>query len=73
MSCYGRYPIIFKVLYMLHIPAGGCLGFLPSAVFFLQQLNNMLHMTSDVEVTVGLFPAKHEPLTSSLAGELVAG
>ena len=43
---------------------------------FFHQLNNMPHMTSDapdVEVTVGLFPAKHEPLTSSLAGELVAG
>ena len=57
---------------MLYIP-GGCLGFLPSTVFFSQQLNNMPHMSSDVEVTVGLFPAKHEPLTSSLAGELVAG
>ncbi len=33
---------------------------------YLSQLN-MLHLTSmGVEVTVGLFPAKHEPLTSTL-------
>ena len=51
---YGQYPIIYKASYML----GGCLGFLPSMIYFPTNLPSK----NQLNVRIGKYISPMDPI-----------